>query len=75
MRPLALILLLACFAQTAEAAEPPSTPAWPLWDGSESIEQYARRAGLEPTKTLDLGNGVKLEMVLVPAGKFVMGTP
>ena len=39
------------------------------------MAQYARRAGLEPTKTLDLGNGVKLEMVLIPAGKFVMGTP
>jgi hypothetical protein len=46
-----------------------------MWDGTETVEQYARRAGLEPTKTLDLGNGVKLEMVLIPAGKFVMGTP
>jgi formylglycine-generating enzyme required for sulfatase activity len=57
------------------AAEPPASPSWPLWDGSESVEQYAKRAKLEPTKTLDLGNGVKLEMVLIPAGKFVMGTP
>ena len=38
------------------------------------MEQYARRAGLEPNKTLDLGNGVKMEMVLIPAGKFAMGT-
>jgi formylglycine-generating enzyme required for sulfatase activity len=49
--------------------------AWPLWDGQETVEQYARRAKLEPTQTLDLGNGVKLELVLIPAGKFVMGTP
>ena len=48
---------------------------WPLWDGQESIEQYARRAKLPPTQTLDLGNGVKLATVLIPAGKFIMGTP
>jgi len=48
---------------------------YPQWDGQESIEQYARRASVEPTRTLDLGNGVKLEMVLVPAGNFIMGTP
>jgi formylglycine-generating enzyme required for sulfatase activity len=73
VRPLALILVLAVVF-SAPAAEPSPTQTWLLWDGAESIEQYARRAGLEPNKTLDLGNGVKLEMVLVPAGKFVMGT-
>ena len=75
MRPLAFILLLAVLAANARAAEPSPTPAWPLWDGAESVEQYAKRTKLEPTKTLDLGNGVKMEMVLIPAGKFVMGTP
>ena len=48
---------------------------WPLWDGHETVEQYAHRVNLPPTKTLDLGNGVKLETVLIPAGKFIMGTP
>jgi len=65
-----------CMAATwlaAADAQPPA--AFPLWNGQESTEQYAKRVNLPPTKTLDLGNGVNLEFVLIPAGKFVMGTP
>jgi formylglycine-generating enzyme required for sulfatase activity len=65
-------LIIAC--ASAHAADSPA-PSYPLWDGHETIEQYAKRANLPPTKTLDLGNGVNLELVLIPAGKFVMGTP
>ena len=52
-----------------------SEPAYPLWDGHEAITDYAQRVNLPPTKTLDLGGGVKMELVLIPAGKFIMGTP
>jgi formylglycine-generating enzyme required for sulfatase activity len=72
MRILSAAVLLVGLA--ARAAEPPQPKAYPLWDGAESIEQYAKKAGLEPAKNLDLGNGVKLEIVLIPAGKFTMGT-
>jgi len=65
MRFLALTLALATLP--AMAAE------HPLWDG-EPIEEYAKKAGLPPTKTLDLGEGVKMEFVIIPAGKFMMGT-
>ena len=65
-------ILCALAPLLARAGEPGK---YPLWDGQESVEQYAQRVNLPPTKTLDLGNGVTLETVLIPAGEFVMGTP
>ena len=63
-----IMLILLTFAASAE-------PPWPLWDGQETVERYAKRVNLSPTQTLDLGNNVKLELVLIPAGQFIMGTP
>jgi formylglycine-generating enzyme required for sulfatase activity len=47
----------------------------PAWDGKETIAEYAKREGLEPPLTLDLGGGAVWEGVLIPAGDFVMGSP
>jgi formylglycine-generating enzyme required for sulfatase activity len=47
---------------------------FPLWDGKESVADYAKRAKLEPTLTLDLGD-LAWEGVLIPAGSFMMGSP
>lgn len=48
---------------------------FPQWDGKETVAEYAKRAHLDPTLTLDLGDGVKWEGRLIPAGSFVMGSP
>ena len=71
MRLLPLIIFM--LAGSLVAGKP--TTAFPLWDGSESVADYAKKVNLPPTKTLDLGNGVKMDLVLIPAGRFVMGTP
>src|SRR3954470_9944281 len=68
---LRLIIVLFVLLGSVFAAE----PQYPLWDGHESVADYAKKVNLPPTKTLDLGNGVKMELVLIPAGKFMMGTP
>ena len=57
-------LSLLALATSLLAASEPQLPAYPLWDGQESVADYAKRVNLPPTKTLDLGNGVKMDLVL-----------
>ena len=64
--------LLLLSAAACLAADP---PAYPKWDGKESIADYAKRAKLEPAISIDLGDGVKWEGMLIPAGDFEMGSP
>ena len=54
------------------ASDRPSVPGWPF-DASEAQRRRADLGELE--RTLDLGEGVSLKLVRVPAGEFVMGSP
>jgi hypothetical protein len=74
----AAALGLCCVQQARGAAagkpEPDQSP-YPLWDGSQSVESYAQSVGVKPTRKLDLGELLMLDLVLVPAGRYLMGTP
>jgi len=59
--------------KVAEAAVPPAD----LPDARPAIGARIRERGGDSTKelTLDLGRGVQIRFVLIPAGKFLMGSP
>ncbi len=53
------------------AANAPEVQAWPF-DAEEAVRRQ-KTAGEEIRRTLDLGEGISMEFVLVPPGEFVMG--
>jgi formylglycine-generating enzyme required for sulfatase activity len=66
------------------AGPPAAAKPYPLWDGTESVADYARRAGIPDVRiTLNLGTtfldqgaeDVTLTLTLIPAGRFRMGSP
>ena len=69
-----LLILSFTFMPLAAGEVAAATSSYPTWDNQESVAAYALRANLPPIFTLDLGNGIKLNLVLIPAGKFMMGT-
>src|SRR5438876_949205 len=73
MKPSLVVAFLLLFLLPGCAPEPDSLQPYPIWDGKESVEDYARRTHLPPTDTLDLGDGVTIDLVLIPAA--VAGNP
>ncbi len=55
-------------------AEEHQTRVFPPLDENESVVKYSERVGVPSTKTIELGNGIKIYLVLIPPGKFMMGT-
>ena len=49
-----------------------TSPGWPFDTKQAKARQHS--AAANPRKTIDLGDGIIMEMVLVPAGRFVMGS-
>jgi len=62
--------LLPAMVATPIAKPAPDQPTYPLWNGKESVADYAKRAGIK-----DVRASLPVKMVLIPAGKFVMGSP
>src|SRR3979490_3109823 len=67
---LAVVMGASALVQIGSAASQ-SASRFPMWDANEAVAEYAQRAKLASTLTLNLGDGVTWEGVLVPAGTFV----
>src|SRR3954453_3739286 len=67
MRLLLYFVVFLSLLNSSLAGEEQTT--WPLLNGNESVADYARRVDLPPTKDFQLDSNLKLEAVLIPAGK------
>ena len=58
--------------EAKETVKAPKVAGWPF--DPDQAARLQKTAGSETAATIDLGDGVKMEMVLVPAGEFAMGS-
>jgi len=77
---LALVLALVCVVMSGCGDLKPETEIYTKWpfDAAEAKRRQAETAralGVPVEQDIDLGNGIKITMVLIPAGEFMMGSP
>jgi formylglycine-generating enzyme required for sulfatase activity len=67
----------------AEGAEAPKGGQWKVYtdwpfgaaEAKRRQEETAKALGVKVEQDIDLGGGVKMTLVLIPAGEFMMGSP
>jgi formylglycine-generating enzyme required for sulfatase activity len=77
MRTLAVLFLALTVCAPSQAGEPKVYTKWPF-DAAEAKRRQAETAkalGVEVERDIETAPGVKMRLVLIPAGEFLMGTP
>jgi len=74
-------------APTATAPAPAATPTgtaatgaaaqrYPLWNGTETVAEYAKRAGIKESQlAVEVAPSIAMKMVLIPSATYMAGDP